>query len=463
MGTGGHRAPSRAAFLDADYTYDGVLGAIGEEAHRALGRNSALAGGAGAGRAGRPAGGAHPAVAAATAPSPRPALEHGPCPGLVEPLVAAGVLAIDGDQVRARLDLRPYAADDEPIWILSDLTPGLDTVLRPIRPDFVLGRVLGLSHAGAAHHPPPGRLGARPRHRLRRPVGSPGPARRTHRGDRLNPRALRLARATLALNRVEADLRLGSLYGPVAGERFDLVISNPPYVMSPPARTQDRLVYREGDQEADGLVEHLVRRRSRRPRRRRHPAAAGQLGPRRTARTGPSGWPGGSSRPAATPTWSSARCWTSPRTPSCGSPTRAGPAAPDYLERYGDVARLLRPARRHGGGPGLDRPPADRARPATDPDRGLAVRGGAADRPGLRRPSRPRSQLDERLSDADVLASCRGGWRRTWSPRPGASRAPPIRSTSSTGSSAGSGGRSNWTPPWPACSVPATVSCRCSG
>ena len=50
----------------------------------------------------------------------------------------------------------------------------------------------------------------------------------------LNPRALDLARITFALNRTAVDLRLGDLYQPVAGERFDLVTANPPYVMSPP-------------------------------------------------------------------------------------------------------------------------------------------------------------------------------------------------------------------------------------
>ncbi len=248
----------RLAFLDADYTYDGVLGAIGEEAHRALGRNSALP-------AVRALAGRDDPLAALTLlwplqrSVPRTALDRA-LPGLVEPLEAAGVLAIEGDQVRARLDLRPYAADDEPTWILSDLTPGLDTVLRPIRPDFVLG----VSSASATLA----------QLTIRRPVGSAldlgtgcgvQSVHLARHADHivatdLNPRALRLARATLALNGVAADLRLGSLYGPVAGERFDLVTSNPPYVMSPPARTQDRLVYREGDQEADGLVEQLVRR-----------------------------------------------------------------------------------------------------------------------------------------------------------------------------------------------------------
>lgn len=248
----------RAAFLAADYTYDGVLSAIGQEAHRALGRNSALP-------AVRALAGRDDPLAALVLlwplqrAVPRAALDRA-LPGLVEPLVAAGVLATEGHQIRAQLDLRPYAADEEPIWILADLTPGLDTVLRPIRPDFVLG----VSSASATLA----------QLTIRRPVGSAFDlgtgcgvqsvhlARHAERivASDLNPRALQLARATLALNQVSADLRLGSLYRPVAGEHFDLVVSNPPYVMSPPVRTQDRLVYREGDSEADGLVEHLIRR-----------------------------------------------------------------------------------------------------------------------------------------------------------------------------------------------------------
>ena len=248
----------RLAFVEADYTYDGVLSAIGDEAHRALGRNSALP-------AVRALAGRDDPLAVLTLLWPlqrsvfRTPLDRA-LPRLVEPLIAAGVLAADGDRVRALLDLRPYAADDQPIWIVSDLTPGLDTVLSPIRPDFVLG----VSSASATLA----------QLTIRRPVSSAldlgtgcgvQSVHLARHADRivatdLNPRALRLARATLSLNQVEADLRLGSLYGPVAGERFDLVTSNPPYVMSPPANAQDRLAYREGDLEADGLVEHLVRR-----------------------------------------------------------------------------------------------------------------------------------------------------------------------------------------------------------
>ena len=248
----------RVAFIDADYRYDGVLEAIGEEAHRALGRNSALP-------AVRALAGRDDPLAVLTRlwPLQRPvdsaALEHA-LPGLVEPLLAAGVLTRSGDQVRALIDIRPYAADDETIWIVSDLTPGLDTSTAPIRADFVLG----VSSASSTL----AQLTIRRPVRVALDLGtgcgvqSIHLARHTERivATDVNPRALRLARATLDLNQVEAELRPGSLYEPVAGERFDLVVSNPPYVMSPPRPGPDRLVYREGDREADQLVEHLVRR-----------------------------------------------------------------------------------------------------------------------------------------------------------------------------------------------------------
>lgn len=75
----------------------------------------------------------------------------------------------------------------------------------------------------------------------------------------INPRALELAALTAALNDVDVDIRDGSLYEPVAGERFDLIVTNPPYVMSPPTTEGERLVYREGSFAGDGLVEAVVK------------------------------------------------------------------------------------------------------------------------------------------------------------------------------------------------------------
>ncbi len=46
----------------------------------------------------------------------------------------------------------------------------------------------------------------------------------------VNRRAVHLARRNLERNRIEnAEVRMGSLFEPVDGERFDLIITNPPY------------------------------------------------------------------------------------------------------------------------------------------------------------------------------------------------------------------------------------------
>jgi release factor glutamine methyltransferase len=50
------------------------------------------------------------------------------------------------------------------------------------------------------------------------------------------PAAVETIRANAALNGVTIDARLGDGYAPVAGERFDLVCSNPPQMPTPPGR-----------------------------------------------------------------------------------------------------------------------------------------------------------------------------------------------------------------------------------
>jgi len=50
----------------------------------------------------------------------------------------------------------------------------------------------------------------------------------------LNPRATAMARLNAAFNGADrVDVRRGDLYAPVRGERFDLIIANPPFVASP--------------------------------------------------------------------------------------------------------------------------------------------------------------------------------------------------------------------------------------
>src|SRR5205814_2148722 len=71
----------------------------------------------------------------------------------------------------------------------------------------------------------------------------------------VNPRALKYTQLNAALNGVaNLETRAGSLFEPVAGERFDLVTCNAPYVISPETRWQ----YRDGGLPGDELSERVV-------------------------------------------------------------------------------------------------------------------------------------------------------------------------------------------------------------
>ncbi len=79
----------------------------------------------------------------------------------------------------------------------------------------------------------------------------------------VNPRALAFTELGAALSGFgHVECREGSFFDPVEGEEFDLVVSNPPYVISPDAQ----LVYRDGGLERDevsriavtGAASHLA-------------------------------------------------------------------------------------------------------------------------------------------------------------------------------------------------------------
>jgi methylase of polypeptide subunit release factors len=72
----------------------------------------------------------------------------------------------------------------------------------------------------------------------------------------INPRALNLAAFNARLNGVDnVEFRQGSLFEPVAGERFDLIVSNAPYVVSP----DTRYAFRDGGLVSDDFCARLVR------------------------------------------------------------------------------------------------------------------------------------------------------------------------------------------------------------
>jgi SAM-dependent methyltransferase len=74
-------------------------------------------------------------------------------------------------------------------------------------------------------------------------------------GTDTNPRCLAYTRFNAALNGLgNVTVRLGDMFAPVTGERFDLIVSNPPFVISP-----DReLEYRDSGRPGDALLRELL-------------------------------------------------------------------------------------------------------------------------------------------------------------------------------------------------------------
>ncbi|MGW9201461.1 DUF7059 domain-containing protein [[Kitasatospora] papulosa] len=243
----------REALTAAAFTADGLLERLGAPAYAALARSETV-----------------PALRATRGDSPldtlvRLFLLQRSVPAAaaaaalpLEECVADGWVVHEGDLVRATVDVRPYGGPEGQDWfIVSDLgcavggaggigsheegvvvgvggasTPlaGI-TVRKPVTSALDLGTGSGIQALHAASHA--GRVTATD----------------------VNPRALEFTRLTLALSgAAPADLREGSLFDPVGAETFDLIVSNPPFVISPGAR----LTYRDGGMGGDDLCRTLV-------------------------------------------------------------------------------------------------------------------------------------------------------------------------------------------------------------
>jgi methylase of polypeptide subunit release factors len=75
----------------------------------------------------------------------------------------------------------------------------------------------------------------------------------------ISERALWFAGLNAALNGIEnIEFRQGSLFEPVAGERFDRIVSNPPFVITPRSSAVPEYEYRDGGMVGDALVEAVV-------------------------------------------------------------------------------------------------------------------------------------------------------------------------------------------------------------
>jgi len=163
--------------------------------------------------------------------------------------------------VRARLDLRPYSEADGPDWwVISDLAA--DVGGGPLEPEHVLGvGSAALTLAQATVRAPVNSAldigtgcGIQALHLSRH-------ARSVTATD-LSRRALALAATTAALNGLNWDLRAGSQLDPVRGQSFDLVVSNPPFIVGPgfdvaPGGSGFR--YRDSGLAGDGVCARLVR------------------------------------------------------------------------------------------------------------------------------------------------------------------------------------------------------------
>jgi methylase of polypeptide subunit release factors len=233
----------RALFHQAGYTIDGVRDVLGPVAGAALARGEIV-----------------PALRASTGGTPVETLLRlfwlqvpVPSDGLpVDDLTALGLVepAEPGESVRARLHVEPVEGGGH---VVSDL------VVRPgtgrLRPDHVVGQ--GGASANLAQlvvHRPVGDVldlgtgsGVQAVHLARRA--------KTITATDLSPRALELAALSFALSGVEAELLAGDLFAPVRDRRFDLIVSNPPFVIAP----DRRFGYRESGLPGDEVCRRLVR------------------------------------------------------------------------------------------------------------------------------------------------------------------------------------------------------------
>ena len=163
---------------------------------------------------------------------------------VVEVLERAGVLVETDRGMRSRLRFMPFQG----LWILSDEmdAPG-DPVMGPGATTLELARMMRCR--GGDEVLDVG-CGAGTLALLAARQG----AKAT--GVDLHPRAVRLGALNARLNGLSAEFRAGDLLEPIRDRRFDLVVSQPPYVVTPP--DVDATTYLHGGQRGDELAFRLV-------------------------------------------------------------------------------------------------------------------------------------------------------------------------------------------------------------
>ena len=165
--------------------------------------------------------------------------------------------------MRALFDLRPHAATlpdgDHEWWVASDL--GEVQTGKPLSDDHVLG--IGGATLTLLE------MTVRERVDSALDVGCGCGIQAlylaTHAGrvvaTDLSSRACALTQFNAALNEAVIDVRAGSLFEPVEGETFDLIVTNPPFVITPDSvrGAAGLLEYRDGGMDRDNLIRAVLR------------------------------------------------------------------------------------------------------------------------------------------------------------------------------------------------------------
>ncbi|WP_038172310.1 N5-glutamine methyltransferase family protein [Tomitella biformata] len=244
----------RESFVRCGYDADTLLATLGGDAHAALGRGEAVPV-----RRALPATGEFSTLVRLLLigdPCPRADVEAALAPLPVDRALAAGLLAESAGGVEAALDVRPIDMGSGNRWLFSDL----DDSMR--RRDTIPEHVLGVGHASLSllqATPPRGEpVAAGPDGRLTvLDIGTGCGVQAVHArsyadsvtATDISERAILLARAGAAINRLEIEFHAGSWFEPVAGRTFDRVVANPPFVVGSGDIAH---VYRDSGLDLDG-------------------------------------------------------------------------------------------------------------------------------------------------------------------------------------------------------------------
>jgi SAM-dependent methyltransferase len=177
-------------------------------------------------------------VAAAEAASVFPAAIH-------DALLGAGLLVREGDEVRGAARLMPF----EGVWILSDEmnAPG-DPVMGAGATTLFLARAARVVPGAAVLDVGCG-AGTLALYAAARGAGAVV-------GVDLAERALRWSRINARMNGLAATFLQGDLFAPVEGRRFDLIVSQPPYVVA--TEGTEATTYLHGGRLGDELAMRIL-------------------------------------------------------------------------------------------------------------------------------------------------------------------------------------------------------------